>query len=129
MTLYQISGELTTVALEDAKTNCSGGELAELVGALDTGGDPDSPILHGLRSAFEAYHTNRFYDELSECRSTEEFDRVLEDLDLFRRSIGVDVDGLVDSVKDRQSEWENENYSSRDDDGTHCDAIAKPSAA
>ncbi len=119
VTLDQISGELTTAALEDAKTNCSGGELAELVGALDTGGDPDSPILQGLLSAFEAYETNSFYDELSECRSAEEFDRMLEDLDLFRSSIGVDVDGLVDSVKDRQSEWENENYSSRDDDGTH----------
>lgn len=41
---------------------------------------------------------------------------MLEDLDLFQRYIGVDVDGLVRSVKDAQDEWENENYSTRDDD-------------
>ncbi|QRM40482.1 hypothetical protein F3X89_21920 [Rhizobium rhizogenes] len=118
-TLNQISDELTTAALEDAKTNCSGGELAELVGALDTDGDQDSPIIQGLRAAFEAYENKSFYDELSDCRSTEEFDRMLEDLDLFQKYVGVDVDGLVRSVKEAQEEWESENYSSRDADKGH----------
>lgn len=115
-TLDQISDELTAAALAESKSTCSGGELAELVGVLDTEGDSDSPIMRGLWAAFEAYENKSFYDELSDCRSTEEFDRMLEDLDLFQRYIGVDVDGLVRSVKDAQDEWENENYSTRDDD-------------
>lgn len=115
-TLDQIAVELTTAALEDAKTHCTGGELTELVGALDTEGDAESPIMQGLRLAFEAYETKSFRDELSDCRSTEEFDRMLEDLDLFQTYIGADVDELVKRVKEVQDEWESEHYHERDDD-------------
>ena len=115
-TLDQIAGELTNAALEDAKTHCTGGELAELVGALDTEGDAESPIMQGLRLAFEAYENKSFHDELSDCRSTEEFDRMLEDLDLFQTYIGTDVDELVKRVKEAQDEWESEHYTERDDD-------------
>ncbi|WP_421386604.1 restriction endonuclease [Agrobacterium tumefaciens] len=118
-TLDKISDELTTAALEDAKTSCSGGDLAELVSILDTDGDQDSPIMQGLRAAFKAYENKSFHDEVSDCRSTEEFDRMLEDLDLFQKYVGVNVDGLVRSVKEAQEEWESENYSSRDGDEGH----------
>lgn len=115
-TLDHIAVELTTAALEDAKTHCTGGELTELVGALDTEGDTGSPIMQGLRAAFEAYETKSFHDELSDCRSGEEFERMLEDLDLFQTHIGADVDELVKRVKEAQDEWESEHYNERGDD-------------
>ena len=72
--------------------------------------------MRGLQLAFGDCESKSFHDELSDCRSTEEVDRMLEYLDLFQTYVGADVDEPVKRVKEAQDEWANDLYPERDYD-------------
>jgi KaiC/GvpD/RAD55 family RecA-like ATPase len=47
-----------------------------------------------------------FADELREYRSSEHFDAMLEDLDLFSEQLGVTVHALAEQVREAKAEFE-----------------------
>lgn len=47
-----------------------------------------------------------FDRELSECRSREQFDGLVEDLELFRDQLGVEVSALIERVEEAKAEFE-----------------------
>jgi len=49
----------------------------------------DSGAVPALRPGFAKFLGAGFGDDLLECRSVEQFDELLEDLELFREELGV----------------------------------------
>jgi hypothetical protein len=92
--------------LEEASTGCRSDELRELVGVLDTSAGLDGPVVSAARSAFDNYRRSLFADELRECQASEQFNGLVEDLELFRSKLGVDVKALVERVEEAKSEFE-----------------------
>jgi hypothetical protein len=91
--------------LKEASTGCQSDELRELICVIDTS-DPDDPAVLAARSAFNHYRRSLFDRELSECRSLREFDGLVEDLELFRDHLGVQVNALIECVEEAKAEFE-----------------------
>ncbi len=100
--------------LKEASTGCQSDELRELICVIDTSSDPDDPAVSAARSAFNHYRRSLFNQELSECRSLEQFDGLVEDLELFRDQLGVEVSTLIERVEEAKAEFE-------ENEGAHAD--------
>jgi hypothetical protein len=73
--------------VEKIRNGYSSNELRELISILDTSGDADDPLMTATRSGFEVFRRSYFDDDLRECRSPDQFDGLLEDLELFGREL------------------------------------------
>jgi hypothetical protein len=58
------------------------------------------------RSAFNEYTDTQFSGELRDCRSREQFDALISNLELFRRELGVEVGGLIERVEEARAEFD-----------------------
>lgn len=101
--------------LDEASSGCRSDELRELIGVIDTSKEAPPEPLEAARAAFENYKRSYFSEDLSECRSGEQFDGLIEDLELMGKELGVDVKRLVEQVAEAQAEFE-ENSSEYADD-------------
>ncbi len=85
-------------------------KAGQLVGSverlLDTSDGAASPAVVAAQSAFAHYQTSMFADELRECRSLEQFDGLIEDLELFGARLGVEVTALITRVAKAKAEFE-----------------------
>jgi hypothetical protein len=100
--------------LKEASTGCQSDELRELISVIDTSSDPDDPAVSAARSAFDHYRRSLFDQELGECRSHEQFDGLVEDLELFRDQLGVEVSELLQRIEEAKAEFE-------ENEGAHAD--------
>lgn len=92
--------------LEEASRGCRSDELRELIGVIDTSAGLYDPAVTAARSAFDHYCRSRFADELRECQSADQFDGLVDDLELFRNELGVEVDALIERVGEAKAEFE-----------------------
>jgi hypothetical protein len=83
---------------------CRADELRELLSVLDT--SSTSPTLAAVRSSFAIFEQRHFNQDLSDCRSSDHFDGLIEDLELFRDELGVDVERLIERVEEAKVEFE-----------------------
>ncbi len=90
--------------LEEARTGCRSDELRELLGVVDTRDAGREVVI--ARESFAKYQRQYFSDELSECRSREQYSDLIEDLELFRDELGVDVDTMIQRVEEASAEFE-----------------------
>lgn len=91
-------------ALEEARTGCRSDELRELVGVVDTQDAGREVAI--ARESFVRYQQSHFSQDLSECRSREQFSGLIEDLELFRDELGVDVQEMIQRVEEASAEFE-----------------------
>lgn len=92
-------------ALEtEVSAGCRSDELRELIGVLDLAG-ADSGAVPALRTAFANFVASGLGEDLLECRSVEQFDELLEDLELFRETLGVNVATPLAKVQLARSEY------------------------
>ncbi|MCJ2024432.1 restriction endonuclease [Methylobacterium sp. J-067] len=106
VTLDGMTTAIKAALLEDIQDGCRSDELRELISVIDTSeAHPDS-ALSAARAAFDAYCGETFQEELRECRSREQFDGLVEDLELFRDELGVDVSSLLTRVEEAKGEFE-----------------------
>ncbi len=92
--------------LEEVQDGCRSDELRELIGVIDTSEADTDAALSAARTAFDAYCGRTFQDELRECRSRDQFDGLVEDLELFRDQLGVDVSSLLTRVEEAKGDFE-----------------------
>ncbi|MFQ6777641.1 hypothetical protein V6Z69_20830 [Cereibacter sphaeroides] len=90
--------------LEEARTGCRADELREILDVVDT--RDTGRELAIVRESFANYQLQYFSDDLFECRSHEQYDGLIEDLELFRDELGVDVDALIQRVEEANAEFE-----------------------
>ncbi len=109
----EMRGQVETTIFEEARTGCRSDELRELISVIDTT-DRDHPAVAAARSSFERYQQQHFSEDLRECRSREQFDGLVEDLELFRNELGVDVTALIQQVDEAKSEFEEHEEASSD---------------
>jgi uncharacterized protein HemY len=83
--------------LNEARHDCRADELRELLTVLDTS-NRANPVVIAAQASFIHFEQHRFSEDLSECRSPEQFDGLIGDLQFFRDELGVDVDRLVERV-------------------------------
>jgi hypothetical protein len=79
--------------------------LRELLGVLDIS-KPTAPAVTAALASFAGFERHHFPEELRECRSSEQFDGLIEDLELFRNELGVDVKRLIERVEEAKAEFE-----------------------
>jgi hypothetical protein len=91
--------------LKQASTGCRSDELRELITVIGISSDPDDPAVSAVYSAFDHYCSMLFEDELSECRSHQQFDSLAEDLKLFADQLDVEVDALIQRVEEARTEF------------------------
>ena len=96
--------------IEDAENVCGSEELKELISVMNVDGDWDTDAHASLRSAYHEYRRNYLCDDLRECDSTEQFEALLEDLEFFHQSIGLDTLQEVKRVHAALSEFEGERH-------------------
>lgn len=102
--------ELLEQVLHEASSGCGSDELRELIGVIDTSNGASAEHLEAARAAFASYEDSFFSEELSQCQSTEQFNGIIDDLDLIATELSVDVDQLVERVADAQTEFEERSY-------------------
>ena len=91
--------------LSEARTGCRVDELRELLSVIDTS-DRANPAMATAQASFAQFERHHFSEELSDCRSREQFDGLIEDLELFRDELGVDVERLIERVGEAKAEFE-----------------------
>jgi hypothetical protein len=79
--------------------------LRELLSVLDTS-ERAAPAVMAARASFTFFEQHHFAAELRECRSREQFDGLVDDLELFRHELGVDVERLIERVEEAKAEFE-----------------------
>ncbi len=102
--LDRMSVLIESALLHEASTGCRSDELRELIGVIDTSGGAAGSAMTAARSAFGKYQQSLFADELRECRSREQFEGLIEDLELFRDELGVEVAPLLQRVEEAKAE-------------------------
>ena len=91
--------------LSEARMGCRADELRELLSVLDTS-DRAGPTALAAKAAFAHFEQDNFGQELRECRSPEQFDGLVEDLEVFRDELGVSVERLIERVEAAKAEFE-----------------------
>ena len=97
-------GAVLDAVLEEARTGCRADELRELLGVVDT--EQTEREVAIARESFAKYQQDYFSEDLSECRSREQFSGLIEDLELFRDQLGVDVRAMIERVEQANAEFE-----------------------
>lgn len=90
--------------LEEARTGCRSDELRELLGVVDARDAGREVAI--VRESFAKYQRQYFSDDISECRSREQYSSLIEDLGLFRDELGVVVDAMIQRVEEANAEFE-----------------------
>jgi|GEM_PF-4659518 len=66
----------------------------------------DASVLDALQSGFHAYQHDYFSNELSECKSSGQFDELLADLETIGSSLGVDPSSEIQRTQETKDEFE-----------------------
>lgn len=96
---------IRSALFDEVSTGCRSDELRELICVIDTS-DAADPAVAAARAGFKHYRQSIFADELSECRSREQFDAIIECLELFHTQLGVEVTALVERVDEAKAAFE-----------------------
>jgi hypothetical protein len=94
--------------VQEAVSGCSAGELNELICVIDLDSDSDGHFHFSLREAFKEYKRGQFREDLYGCRSSEQFEELMEDLKLFAGTLRVDTAEMISDTEDRMNEFEAE---------------------
>ena len=92
--------------INEVETGCQSDELREFIGMIDMFDRETNAAVAAARAAFDYYRRTMFRDHVYECRSHEQFDGLIEDLELFRDQLGVDVAPLLGEVEEAKAEFE-----------------------
>jgi hypothetical protein len=116
--LKTMQSHVQAAILGEASKGCRANQLRELIGVIDTT-DKQRPEVIAVRSIFKQYEQRNFSDDLFECRSPEQFDGLLEDLQLFRNELSVDVATLLEKTEEARMEFVGNEEAYADDNMDH----------
>jgi hypothetical protein len=103
--VMDVRRQVQDALLNEARNGCRADELRELLSVLDIS-KPTAPAVTAALASFAGFERHHFPEELRECRSSEQFDGLIEDLELFRNELGVDVKRLIERVEEAKAEFE-----------------------
>lgn len=102
----RMKGIIRSTLINEIRTGCSSDELRDLISVIDLSGDNEPSSIEAMRTAFNSYRQSIFRDEVHECNSPEQFDALMENLELFGDQLGVDVQSLLMQAAEAKAEFE-----------------------
>jgi GTPase SAR1 family protein len=117
--------------LSNISYECSSEDLRELIALLDSYELNEEYVSKSLNEAIEKYLQDYFKDELNQLNSSSQFDSLLDDLQTFQSTLGIDTDkeqSLTVETKDQfeenqsryedhmQDEWKEQYYDTKHED-------------
>jgi hypothetical protein len=96
--LVDIRRQVQDAVLNQVRNGCRGDELRELLRVVDTSVRGD-PAVIAILTSFARFECEHFPEELRECRSSEQFDDLIQDLEFFQSRLGVDAKRLIEQVE------------------------------
>jgi hypothetical protein len=103
--VMEVRERVQTALLREASNGCRADKLREFLSVLDTT-QPTAPTVAAALASFAGFEQRHFSQDLSECRSSEQFDGLIEDLELFHNELGVNVERLIERVAEAKAEFE-----------------------
>jgi hypothetical protein len=95
-------------AIAEAESGCSSDDLRDLITALPRDEIEEALVLTALRNGVEAYQREYFTKELRECRSSFQFDGLLDDLKEFHTILNIDTTNEIETTQAAKEEFEEE---------------------
>jgi len=110
----QMIDDIRREALRLAVIRCSSHELRQIVDSIQFRERCD-PLILLATDAFHSFRSNEFQEELRECHATWNLEELRENLECFRKVLGVEIAGLLRVIGDEAPEVEQEESAERDD--------------
>jgi hypothetical protein len=82
----------------EVSTGCSSDELRELLGTLDPAA-VDQEVNGYLKTAAQVYLQHHFTEDLHNCRSLSDYERLEEDLGVIAARTNTNFEGPIDATK------------------------------
>lgn len=132
-TMFTVYEGCRNAIVTEAAKGCSSDDLRDLISALDGDDLADEQVKEMLRKALETYQRDYFAGELRECRASEQFDGLLDDLAEFHRVLNVDTNRETEKTLEAkeefeenesayadhmQDEWKERHYEQREDENS-----------
>lgn len=95
------AGELIT----SAEHSCGSNELRALLNQYEDPVATSHPLKTALKKAFDGFVESCLSEEIGNCQSSQDYDALIEDLEYFGRTFGVDVDYEVGRVREALDEY------------------------
>lgn len=99
--------------LSNTSYGCSSQDLRELIALLDSDELNEECVSNSLNEAIEMYLQGEFKDELNQLNSSSQFDSLLDDLQTFQLTLGIDTGNeqsltieTKDQFEENQSRYE-----------------------
>lgn len=130
-TMSDVFGKCRDALIAEAAKGCSSDQLRDLISALWSDELAEEHVLSALRRGFEEYRRDYFSGDLRECRSSPQFDGLLDDLETFQSTLNIDTARERESTLEAkaefeeheaayadhmQDEWKERNYEERADE-------------
>jgi len=91
--------------LQEAELGCRSDELREIIRVVDLEGPENAAILARLQRAFRGFGET-IETEVRNCNDSDDLQSLEEDLELFARTLGVEVGNMLDRVREAYSRYE-----------------------
>jgi DNA polymerase III delta prime subunit len=88
-----------------AEHSCGSSELRALLEQYEDSATPKHPFQTSLKKAFEGFVSDYLSDEIRNCQSGQDFDGLIDHLEYFGRTFGVDADHHISRVREAQDEY------------------------
>lgn len=117
--------------LNEISYGCSSDNLRDIISVLDSFELAEAEVLNSLRKGATKYLQDYFQNELGEFNSISQYDGLIDDLDIFQNTLGINMDhekeltlNQRDEFEEKQSayedhmqnEWKEQYYDSRADE-------------
>lgn len=134
------SGAMSDVLMEcrdaliaEMAKGCPSEHLRDLISVLPSDEIQESHVLAALREGVEQYRRGYFKQELRECRSSEQFNGLVGDLETFQSTLNIDIAQEIKATLEAeeefeeneaayadhmQDEWKERNYENRADEAS-----------
>lgn len=96
--------KLRARVFETVKKGCRSDELREATRLLED--PPAKAEIQSLKSGFEAYRADYFYDERMSCRSRDDFDGLVSDLNGIGKILGISTEFMIGDVEEARQAFE-----------------------
>ena len=130
-TIFTVYEGCRDAIVDEAAKGCSSDDLRDLISVLDGGDLGDDQVIVMLRKGLEAYQRYYFAGELQECRTSGQFDALLDDLAEFQRALNLETNCEIEQTLEAkeeheenesayadhmQDEWKEQHYDQRADE-------------
>ena len=97
---------IRSAVLSGIQDGCRSDELREVILVFDTSEGTKKSMVRAIQSSFTKYCELFFSGELEDCRSSEEFNGLRDDLEFIGEQLDLDVEWLLDELDHAKDEFE-----------------------